>query len=214
MAEKRYSIADVAKKINLEPHLIHHWEEELALDIPRNERGFRYYGKQEIELLRSVQKLRQKGFRIGAIKLIINDIKRIEALPADQLLALRDKLDVAMGINSLNEAIRFEQGTLIKKEPEKEISVPAGEPERKLEQFKAVLSEVVMQALQQNNEELSQRINYSVSDSVVREMEFLMRRREEREEEHYRMLDQAITLFRESDREAAATTEKKGWFRR
>lgn len=213
MGEKHYSIADVAKKINLEPHLIHHWEEELALDIPRNERGFRYYGKQEIELLRSVQKLRQKGFRIGAIKLIINDIKRIEALPADQLLELRDKLDVAMGINSLNEAIRFEQGTLTKKEPEKEVAPPS-EPERKLEQFKAVLSEVVMQALQQNNVELSQRINYSVSDSVVREMEYLMRRKEEREEEHYRMLDQAITLFRESDREAAATTEKKGWFRR
>lgn len=213
MGEKHYSIADVAKKINLEPHLIHHWEEELALDIPRNERGFRYYGKQEIELLRSVQKLRQKGFRIGAIKLIINDIKRIEALPADQLLELRDKLDVAMGINSLNEAIRFDQGTLTKKEPEKE-AAPPGEPERKLEQFKAVLSEVVMQALQQNNVELSQRINYSVSDSVVREMEYLMRRKEEREEEHYRMLDQAITLFRESDREAAATTEKKGWFRR
>lgn len=213
MGEKHYSIADVAKKINLEPHLIHHWEEELALDIPRNERGFRYYGKQEIELLRSVQKLRQKGFRIGAIKLIINDIKRIEALPADQLLELRDKLDVAMGINSLNEAIRFDQGTLVKKEPEKE-AVELSEPERKLEQFKAVLSEVVMQALQQNNVELSQRINYSVSDSVVREMEYLMRRKEEREEEHYRMLDQAITLFRESDREAAATTEKKGWFRR
>ncbi len=213
MGEKHYSIADVAKKINLEPHLIHHWEEELALDIPRNERGFRYYGKQEIELLRSVQKLRQKGFRIGAIKLIINDIKRIEALPADQLLELRDKLDVAMGINSLNEAIRFDQGTLVKKEPEKE-AAELSEPERKLEQFKAVLSEVVMQALQQNNVELSQRINYSVSDSVVREMEYLMRRKEEREEEHYRMLDQAITLFRESDREAAATTEKKGWFRR
>ncbi|MDO4317736.1 MAG: MerR family transcriptional regulator [Lachnospiraceae bacterium] len=213
MGEKHYSIADVAKKINLEPHLIHHWEEELALDIPRNERGFRYYGKQEIELLRSVQKLRQKGFRIGAIKLIINDIKRIEALPADQLLELRDKLDVAMGINSLNEAIRFDQGTLTKKEPEKEVAPPS-EPERKLEQFKAVLSEVVMQALQQNNVELSQRINYSVSDSVVREMEYLLRRKEEREEEHYRMLDQAITLFRESDREAAATTEKKGWFRR
>lgn len=213
MGEKHYSIADVAKKINLEPHLIHHWEEELALDIPRNERGFRYYGKQEIELLRSVQKLRQKGFRIGAIKLIINDIKRIETLPADQLLELRDKLDVAMGINSLNEAIRFDQGTLVKKEPEKE-AVELSEPERKLEQFKAVLSEVVMQALQQNNVELSQRINYSVSDSVVREMEYLMRRKEEREEEHYRMLDQAITLFRESDREAAATTEKKGWFRR
>ncbi len=213
MGEKHYSIADVAKKINLEPHLIHHWEEELALDIPRNERGFRYYGKQEIELLRSVQKLRQKGFRIGAIKLIINDIKRIEALPADQLLELRDKLDVAMGINSLNEAIRFDQGTLVKKEPEKE-AAELSEPERKLEQFKAVLSEVVMQALQQNNVELSQRINYSVSESVVREMEYLMRRKEEREEEHYRMLDQAITLFRESDREAAATTEKKGWFRR
>lgn len=214
MGDKHYSIADVAKKINLEPHLIHHWEEELALDIPRNERGFRYYGKQEIELLRSIQKLRQKGFRLGAIKLIINDIKRVEEMPADQLLELRDKLDVAMGINSLNDAIRFEQGTLVRTKPKEAKGEVAGEPENKLEQFKEVLAEVVAEALQKNNVELSQRINYAVSDSVVREVEYLMRRKEEKEEEHFRMLDQAITMFRESDREVAATTEKKHWFRR
>lgn len=213
MGEKHYSIADVAKKLNLEPHLIHHWEEELALDIPRNERGFRYYGKQELELLRSVQNLRQKGFRLGAIKLIINDIKRVEDMPADQLLELRDKLDVAMGINSLNDAFRFDQGTLVKKKPESS-EVVAGEPESKLEQFKSVLADVVAEALQKNNVELSQRINYAVSDSVVREVDYLMRRKEEREEEHFRMLDQAITMFREGNHEAAATVEKKRWFRR
>ena len=33
----RYMISDAAKKIDVEPHVLRYWEEELAVDIPRND---------------------------------------------------------------------------------------------------------------------------------------------------------------------------------
>lgn len=213
MGEKQYSIAEAAKKLNLEPHLIHHYEDELALDIPRNERGFRFYGKKEIELLRSIQGLRQKGFALNTIKLVLNDIKRVEQLPPEQLLELRDKLDIAAGINRLDKAFDGGKGELA--ESKKEEGQLAEEPDEKLEQFKDVLREVVSEVMQKNNQELSTRINYEVSDSVVREMEFMLRRREDKEEEHYRLLDTAISLLRDGERnqEVVVAKEKRKWFR-
>ena len=35
MAETRYIISDAARMINVEPHVLRYWEEELAIEIPR-----------------------------------------------------------------------------------------------------------------------------------------------------------------------------------
>ena len=50
MAETRYIISDAARMINVEPHVLRYWEEELAIEIPRNELGHRYYTEKEIHL--------------------------------------------------------------------------------------------------------------------------------------------------------------------
>ena len=43
MKHNNYSISDAAKKLNIEAHVLRYWEEELGLDIPRNDLGHRYY---------------------------------------------------------------------------------------------------------------------------------------------------------------------------
>ena len=43
MGEVRYMISEASKRVNMETHVLRHWEEELELDIPRNEMGHRYY---------------------------------------------------------------------------------------------------------------------------------------------------------------------------
>ena len=48
MNEKRYMISDAAKKIDVEPHVLRYWEDEIGIEIPRNEMGHRYYRKEDI----------------------------------------------------------------------------------------------------------------------------------------------------------------------
>ena len=54
MAETRYIISDAARMINVEPHVLRYWEEELAIQIPRNELGHRYYTDKEIQLFENI----------------------------------------------------------------------------------------------------------------------------------------------------------------
>ena len=49
MDKLRYMISDAASLVNVEAHVLRYWEEELELDIPRNEMGHRYYTKENIQ---------------------------------------------------------------------------------------------------------------------------------------------------------------------
>ncbi len=74
MAETRYIISDAARMINVEPHVLRYWEEELAIEIPRNELGHRYYTEKEIHLFENIRDLKEKGFQLKAIRLIISTL--------------------------------------------------------------------------------------------------------------------------------------------
>ena len=50
MEEMRYTISDAAKMVKVESHVLRYWEDELSLDIPRNEMGHRYYTQREIDV--------------------------------------------------------------------------------------------------------------------------------------------------------------------
>ena len=43
MDEVHYLISDASKKVDVEAHVLRYWEDELGLEIPRNEMGHRYY---------------------------------------------------------------------------------------------------------------------------------------------------------------------------
>ena len=43
MEKVRYMISDAAAAVDVETHVLRYWEDELGLDVPRNELGHRYY---------------------------------------------------------------------------------------------------------------------------------------------------------------------------
>ena len=110
MSETRYSISDAAKMIDVEPHVLRYWEEELGMEIPRNEMGHRYYTDREVRLFTQVRDLKEKGFQLKAIKMILSTLsedmkdKNIISLDAvrknmndnDTDLAVHTKADGAM----------------------------------------------------------------------------------------------------------------------
>ena len=62
----------------------------------------------------------------------------------------------------------------------------------KMAQFTDLMSQIVGKAIEENNEALSQNISEEVGKQVIKEMNYLMREREELEEERFRKLDAAI----------------------
>ena len=67
MKEKRYFISDAAKEMEVESHVLRYWEEELNLDIPRNEMGHRYYREDELEMLKCVKELKARGVQTAVV---------------------------------------------------------------------------------------------------------------------------------------------------
>ncbi len=65
-------------------------------------------------------------------------------------------------------------------------------PGSKMEQFQQILGKVVSQAIRENQEEMGKELSHQVSTQVVKEMDYLFRLQEEREEAHFKKLDEAI----------------------
>ena len=59
-------------------------------------------------------------------------------------------------------------------------------------QFTELMTQIVGTAIAANNQELSRCISEDVGEQVLKEMNYLMREREELEEERFRQLDEAI----------------------
>ena len=78
MEKARYMISDAARMVALEQHVLRYWEDELQLDIPRNEMGHRYYTDENIKEILRIKDLREKGYQLKAIRMYLKKEKRNE----------------------------------------------------------------------------------------------------------------------------------------
>lgn len=93
MKEIILSISEAAKQLQVESHVLRYWEEELEIDIPRNEMGHRLYGPKEMKLLHNIKELKKQGFQLRAIKLLLHDLKEGEELDLKRLIAMREEIN-------------------------------------------------------------------------------------------------------------------------
>ena len=68
------------------------------------------------------------------------------------------------------------------------------------------------EVLQRNNEHLSRKIEEGVSERMARELRFLFRQQEEREEERYRRLDRTIREYQQARANAKQQTSGRDGF--
>ena len=92
MEETRYMISDAAKKVEVEAHVLRYWEEELELPIARNEMGHRYYTEENIRIFQSIKELKERGFQLKAIKVLLPEIIKKGQKSADHIIDLEEKL--------------------------------------------------------------------------------------------------------------------------
>lgn len=62
--------------MGVESHVLRYWEEELNVSIPRNEMGHRYYTENHINLLKNVRDLKDQGYSLRTIKMMLTDPDR------------------------------------------------------------------------------------------------------------------------------------------
>lgn len=82
MEKVRYMISDAASIVNVESHVLRYWEDELELDIPRNEMGHRYYTKENIQEFQRIKELKEQGYQLKAIRMIVHS-DALDGLPQD-----------------------------------------------------------------------------------------------------------------------------------
>lgn len=175
MDKQRYMISDAANLVNVEAHVLRYWEEELDLEIPRNEMGHRYYTKENLQQFLKIKELKEQGYQLKAIKLVVHHGKN----PAEAA----QMLDVSME-NYAVSSQRDANESILRQE--------AISGEDKMAQFRQLMCGIVKEALEENNQALGREVSENVGERVLKEMNYLMREQDEQEEERFRKLDMAI----------------------
>ena len=104
MDKLRYMISDAANMVKVEAHVLRYWEEELELEIPRNEMGHRYYTKENIQQFLKIKELKEQGYQLKAIKMVIQSGKNPEEAAALTSQAMTENYELSQPQRNMAEA--------------------------------------------------------------------------------------------------------------
>ena len=96
----------------------------------------------------------------------------------------------------------------------KELALPSEEETKavqaaKLEQFQNIMTQIMAEALARNNSALSQEVSSQVGDKLVKEMNYVLREREEAEEERFKRLDESLRAMQQKNKARAEAAASK-----
>lgn len=276
MKENKYTISEAAKLLSVENHVLRYWEEELELNIPRNELGHRYYREEEIQLLHCIKELKNKGFQLKAVKEVLPDLEQKKLIDIHKLLTTQEELEnqeleeaqreAQQQKNSQREReVQHEKDIQIESEQQKNSKLYSSEEssrntfgnnsgnnkkgstnnknsnrnhnnasnngtakedrnckvvaihqnesaalaqhEEKMQQFEEIMGRIVGKALREQAENLGDAMGNHLCNKMLREVDELMVEQEQREEERYKKLDEAIRSTQKARQEIAVSRD-------
>lgn len=207
MGEIRYIISDASKQLEVEQHTLRYWEEELELHIPRNEMGHRYYRQEDVDILKAVKVLKEKGYQLRAIKMLLPEIMKLRNMDTNEVEKVQQEWDKKY-MDGINESLNLTSLTIQDSDKQSDETMMASSLE-KLEQFKVIMSNMITEVLKDNNEALSETVSEAVTNCVIKEMDYLLRIKEEREEERFKQFDRTLREIQFGRAEYAAARDKK-----
>ena len=143
MGEKRYMISDASRMLGVESHVLRYWEEELNIVIPRNEMGHRYYTDNHINLLKNVRDLKNQGYGLRTIKMMLTDPDTKEGKNNNC------RNNMALTATAVSAPVLKEQMKVETIESS----------ESKMEQFQAIMDKVVSKALKSSTANLGKEVS-------------------------------------------------------
>ena len=206
MEETRYIISDASKLVDVEQHTLRYWEDELKLDIERSALGHRQYSEEDISTFKKIKALKEQGFQLKAIKMILPDIDKMETLDPASLLKLKEQIN---GDEMREEEfVNNKRNELVMGASANTMNLSTASSDR-TGQFRMIMKDIMSDALKENNIELSDTVSMNVTNSVIKEMDYMMRMKEEREEERYKQFDKLLREYQNSRSHSAASKEKR-----
>lgn len=204
-----YTIKEAAKKVKVETHVLRYWEEELGLHIGRNDLGHRFYTEADVELMEHVKQWKDQGLQLKAIRLMLSEDGKLsvprEVVQQAQAMVERaaqsgegGQLAERTDCENAAEIVPPEQTNLVPGadrprtgELESIENILLDERSSKAAKLQFLLENLVSRAVQENNQAILKELDYQ-----FRQFEENAQAREqkhwEREEEHYRKLDELI----------------------
>lgn len=210
--EKKYQVSEAAEELETEVYTLRYWETQLGIEVPRNGAGHRYYEEEQIVLFRNVKRLKEAGFGLRQIKAMGERMSAVAELSDEKLAELRERI---ASLEAEQETVFCKEAGSQKpvcgsEENEREpFALSVGKPDavtevtdKEREDGMRLLQEGMTkwlgELLQKNNEQLTHTIEDGVSERMARELRFLFRQQEEREEERYRRLDRTIREYQQA----------------
>lgn len=217
MDKTHYSVSEACKSTGVESHVLRYWEEELHLDIPRNGKNHRYYTELHIRLFQKIKELKEKGYQLKAIEQVLERMLA-GGDDCDPDEVLEQEAENILKKGSVGEAMASETKLRMVQKKENANNVVSINQD-KMEQFQQLMNQIIRgaigQAIQENNEALSKEISRQVNDTMLQELEYIMRVNNEKEEERFKALDETLRNYqKESKSKAEAAATKLPFFKR
>ncbi len=178
--------------VQVESHVLRYWEEELQLPIKRNEMGHRYYTSQDIRQLQEIKALKEQGLQLKAIRTILpetaENMEQGEEQAKEMVVNKAQKYMVTLSKDN---------NITVETQPEVLSEYPAKDEEKnqKAARLQYLLQHMIKETVKSANQELCE----EVKESILKELDYQFRMKEERdeerwqkEEEHYRKIDEMI----------------------
>ena len=204
--EQPILISDACKQLNMEAHVLRYWEEELGLPIMRNDQGYRCYTNAQLLMFQRIKILRDAGYQLKAIKLVV---PRLALLDDDEFYYLVKLSD------EMNKRASELPDTLPAILP---VSASQTELARKLHSadVNAQLADTICEKIGvQLDNVIAEKITEQVSTKVIKEMDYRMRLQDDEAEERFRKLDETLFMRRKKSREQKeAAASRLPWKRK
>ena len=192
--EKTYLISEAAGQVQVETHVLRYWEEELGLPIKRNKLGHRYYTGSDVEFFKEVKKMKDSGLQLKAIRMYI---KNGQIVPGSVSIK-----ETELNIPDVLECPTEEKTKIVPIHKDAQVYVETDEEESKEEKslrLQYLLKQFIKEAVQDSNHELY----VQMKDTILKELDYQFRTQEEREEKreenriereekHFRQLDELL----------------------
>ncbi len=225
-------IKDATKRLGIEAHVLRYWEEELGLEIKRNSMGHRYYDEKDIRMFGEIKRLRDEGISLKEIRTSIERMKVKGAKEADtqniKNVISAEKIRNADGIKSGTDTEEKKNEHAIKGGSEICVVDKSGFDEEsgkdnrekdnivdfKAAQLQTLMNKIVANAFRENKSMLTNAIRSEITEDVMKQMDVIIREKEEREEARFRKLDESLRQIQRANEEVAATRTKRRFGRK
>lgn len=236
MEEKTiYYISEASKLVQVEPHVLRYWEDELSLAIGRNEMGHRCYTKEDIERFQQIRYLKEQGLQLKAIRLFLHGDNTFPLPSAGKSEAAARKMppngaesrkadgneivenDIAEKVEDMVMKKAKKYMVTMTKGKETVMELPVGdlqeyaesaddEKAKKAARLQYLLQHLVTDAVKNANREMCTEIK----ESILKELDYQFRQQEERDEAHWKQEEEHYRKIDEMIRQRHQPRERFG----